>query len=79
MVNKNFSAVFFKIYDRKISSGEIVFKELGMPHNDFTMLCTTDGHIPPAEVIERLCVTMKLDEDEQKLFRSFIKPDDESL
>lgn len=77
MSNKNFAREFFRIYDRKVSCGEIVFKNLGMPHNDFTMLCTTEGHVPPAEVIETLCVTMKLSEDEKAIFRGFIVEEDE--
>ncbi len=68
---QTFAAVFFRIYDRQIASGEITFKSLGMDKNDFTMLCTVRGFVPDAEVIERLCETMKLDEEEKALFRSY--------
>ena len=67
----NFAAVFFKVYDRKISSGEITFRQTRIPHNDFTMMCTTAGYVPSDEVIELMCETMKLDEDEAELFRTY--------
>lgn len=68
-----FSTVFFKIYDRKIRSGEIAFKDMGMPKNDFTLLCTTPDYVPEADVIRHICISMKLDEEETALFKSFIE------
>ncbi len=67
----NFAALFFRVYDRKISSGEITFRQTRIPHNDFTMMCTTPGYVPPDEVIELMCETMKLDEGEAALFREY--------
>ncbi|MGI6177269.1 MAG: hypothetical protein ACOYJO_02295 [Eubacterium sp.] len=69
----SFGAVFFRIYDRKIASGEITFKSLGMDKNDFTMLCTVRGFVPADEVIEHLCETMKLSSEERELFMSYRK------
>ena len=71
----SFASVFFDIYDRKINSGEIAFKNMKMPMNDFNQLCIVKGYEPAPEVIETLCVTMKLNEEEQALFRSFIPPE----
>ena len=76
---KKFSTVFFSIYDKKMLSGEISFKHLGMDKNDFTAMCTTPDHVPPAETIEKLVVTMKLTPEEEIVFREayeFTRKDD---
>lgn len=36
----NFKQLFFRIYDRKIASGEITFSRSGIKKDDFTRLCT---------------------------------------
>lgn len=74
--NRTFSQLFFSIYDRKISAGEISFRELGMPKSDFTRLCTRPSYVPDGELIEKLCRTMKLTEEEQKAFRRFIREEE---
>lgn len=61
----NFKQLFFRIYDRKIASGEITFSRSGIKKDDFTRLCTEEGFAFDRETIERLAVTMKLTEDEK--------------
>ena len=73
MGEREFAGIFFPIYDRKIAAGEIRFKEIGLPLNDFTMMCTTRGHQPADSVIRHLCDSMKLNEEERKLFLSFLQ------
>lgn len=70
---QTFADVFFKIYDRKIMTGEITFFGTKMKKNDFTRLCVEPEYVIPDEEIEKLCETMLLNEEEQALFRSFKK------
>ena len=62
-----FKQAFFRIYDRKIASGEISFSQSGIRKNDFTRLCTEDGFVFDQETLERISVTMKLTEDEKAM------------
>ena len=73
MGEREFASIFFPVYDRKIAAGEIRFKEIGLPVNDFTMMCTTRGHQPEDAVIRHLCESMKLNEKEREQFLSFLK------
>ncbi|WP_269477413.1 hypothetical protein [Hominibacterium faecale] len=61
---KSFAAAFFRIYDRKITSGEITFSQTGMKKEDFTKLCTDQSYVLPRTEIERLCNAMKLTSEE---------------
>lgn len=61
----NFKQIFFRIYDRKIASGEITFSKTGINKNDFTRLCTEEGYTFDAETIQKLAVTMRLTEEEE--------------
>ncbi|MGF6375819.1 uncharacterized protein (DUF1810 family) [Clostridiales Family XIII bacterium PM5-7] len=60
-----FKQIFFRIYDRKIASGEITFSKTGIDRNDFTRLCTEDGFTLDKETIEKIAVTMNLSEEEK--------------
>ncbi len=62
----NFKQMFFRIYDRKIASGEITFSKTGINKEDFTRLCTEDGYVFDVQTIEKLVVTMKLTEEEKE-------------
>ncbi|MGI6736529.1 MAG: hypothetical protein ACOX41_04355 [Anaerovoracaceae bacterium] len=59
-----FSRLFFRHYDRKIASGEIVFSRIAISKNDFTQMCTDPAHVPPWEGLELLCETMHLTAEE---------------
>ncbi|MCQ4636927.1 hypothetical protein NE619_09305 [Anaerovorax odorimutans] len=63
-MTESFAIAFFRIYDRKIASGEITFSQTGMKKDDFTKLCTDSSYVLPRAEIERLCKAMKLTEDE---------------
>lgn len=73
MTDETFARVFFPLYDKKIATGEITYRELGMPQNDFMLLCTTSAHVPETEVIERLIDRMHLTEEEAAHLRAFEK------
>lgn len=66
MTMTTFKQVFFRIYDRKIASGEITFSRSGISKNDFTRLCTEDGFIPTEEALMEMCEGMLLSEDERR-------------
>ncbi|MGN0732802.1 MAG: hypothetical protein ACI4LC_01355 [Emergencia sp.] len=61
----NFKQLFFRIYDRKIASGEISFSRSGIKKDDFTRLCTEDGFVLSRDAIELIAVNMKLTEEEK--------------
>ncbi|MHC1723605.1 MAG: hypothetical protein AB9836_10415 [Aminipila sp.] len=67
----NFRVEFFRLYDRKIASGELKFSELGMSKDDFTRLCTDTEFTLTEEKIKDLCIKMKLTQEEtEKLWES---------
>jgi len=66
-----FAAVFMRIYDKKIASGEITYKELKMDINDFNQLCIVPGYILEKEETERLCDKMKVTEEERNALMKY--------
>ena len=69
MENLTFKTFFFRLYDRKIAEGSITFSQIGMSKNDFTKLCTEPDFVPDIETIERVCLAMRLTEEEEALLR----------
>ncbi len=66
MRGRTFKQVFFRIYDRKIASGEITFSRSGISKIDFTRLCTEPDFIPEPEAILAMCRGMGLTEEERR-------------
>ncbi len=62
--NLPFSAVFFRLYDRKIASGEITFSSLKMSKAEFTAMCMNSEYVPEIQNILELCNKMKLETKE---------------
>lgn len=63
----NFKQAFFRIYDRKIGSGEISFSETGIDKKEFTRLCTEEDFVFDEKTLEKLCQNMKLSPEEKEL------------
>ena len=61
-----FSSLFFRLYDRKIASGEITFSSVGISKASFTALCTDKEFVPDTEEILKILNNMKLREEEVK-------------
>ena len=53
-----FKKLFFRLYDRKISSGEVSFSQLGIGKSDFTRLCTEDNFVFDDDTIARISCAM---------------------
>ncbi|SCK02030.1 Uncharacterised protein [uncultured Eubacterium sp.] len=68
-----FKQAFFRIYDRKIASGEISFSRTGIKKDDFTRLCTEEGFVFDDETLEKISVTMKLSEEEKEMLYETIE------
>lgn len=68
-----FKQAFFRIYDRKITSGEISFSQIGIKKDDFTRLCTEEGFVFDDETLEKISVTMKLSEEEKEMLYETIE------
>ncbi|OLR54913.1 hypothetical protein BHK98_01735 [Hornefia porci] len=62
-----FNQVFLRIYDRKISSGEITFSQSGISKNDFTQLCTDPEFVFSEEALALICERMAVDREEREL------------
>lgn len=62
-----FSAVFFRLYDRKTASGEITFSSLKMSKAEFTAMCMNSEYVPEIENVLDLCGRMLLERDEAEL------------
>ncbi len=43
MRDMTFKQLFFRHYDRKVSSGEMSFSQTGIGKTDFTRLCTEEN------------------------------------
>ena len=69
MGNLTFEGFFCRLYDWKIAGGSITFSQIGMSKNDFTKLCTEPDFVPDIETIERVCLAMRLTEEEEALLR----------
>ena len=64
MPELTFKKLFFRLYDRKISSGEVTFSQLGIGKSDFTRLCTEDDFVFDDDTIARISCAMKLTDEE---------------
>ena len=60
----SFKQIFFKIYDRKIMSGEITFSQSGIKKDDFTRLCTEEDFVFDEKSLALICEKMKLSDEE---------------
>ena len=63
----SFAAAFFRLYDKKIATGEITFSSLKMSKAEFTAMCMNGEYVPDIENILELCSRMLLDRDEAEL------------
>ena len=64
MPELTFKKLFFRLYDRKISSGEVSFSQLGIGKSDFKRLCTEDNFVFDDDTIARISCAMKLTDEE---------------
>jgi hypothetical protein len=62
-----FKHEFFKIYDRKIASGEITFSKSGITKTDFTKICMEPDFIFEEEILNDICEKMKVSEEERDI------------
>ena len=58
MEKKSFAAVFFRLYDRKIASGEITFSRTGINKTDFTNLCMDPSFVFREDDLRKICKNM---------------------
>ena len=72
----SFAKEFFKLYDRKILSGEITFSQIGMKKDDFTRLCIDEGYVLPGKEIARIAAKMNLTEEETNSLLAFAEEDE---
>ena len=61
---ETFARNFFRLYDRKIASGELTFSRSGIRRDDFTRLCTDSEFVFPKEEILLFCEKAQLTEEE---------------
>lgn len=59
-----FARDFFKLYDRKICSGEITFSRIGISKEEFNRICIEKGYVPQREKLIIICERMNLTEEE---------------
>lgn len=72
MNDLSFAQYFFRIYDRKINSGEISFGNLGLPKEEFNKLCSDGSYVFNRELMEKLILTMGLSEEESNDMLSYL-------
>lgn len=74
-----FKQAFFRIYDRKIASGEITFSQTGIKKDDFTRLCTEEGFVFDQEALQKICTAMKLTEEEELMLARALEDEAQSV
>ena len=72
-IKETFAINFFRIYDRKIASGEITFSTSGVKKDDFTRLCVDSSFVFPKEEIEEFCQKAKLTDEEAERLLKFVE------
>ncbi len=66
-----FKQLFFRYYDKKVTSGEISFSRTGIRKDEFTRLCTEEDFVFDRQTLEQICTRMNLTEEEtQELFEA---------
>ena len=63
----NFKQCFFRIYDKKIASGEITFSRTGISKDQFTALCTEPDFVFDRALLDKLKETMNLTEEQHDM------------
>lgn len=61
-----FKQLFFRIYDRKITGGEISFSRTGIKKDDFTRLCTEDDFVFDRDSLTVICDRMEIQGTERE-------------
>ena len=64
MPELTFKKLFFRLYDRKISSGEVSFSQLGIGKSDFTRPPPPHNFVFDDDTIARISCAMKLTDEE---------------
>ena len=60
----NFKQCFFRIYDKKIASGEVSFSRTGITKDQFTALCTEPDFVFDSETLNKLKETLHLTDEQ---------------
>lgn len=68
---ETFAGNFFRIYDRKIASGELTFSRSGVKADHFTRLCTDGSFVFPKEQILLFCEKAHLTAEEAESLLKF--------
>lgn len=61
-----FKQLFFRLYDRKITTGEMSFGQTGIRKDQFTKLCTEDDFVFSKEQLTDICQKMGAGESEKE-------------
>lgn len=75
----NFKQCFFRIYDKKIASGEITFSKTGISKAAFTALCTEPDFVFDEALLTKLKETMKLTDEQHDALARAAKGEDVQL
>ena len=75
----NFKQCFFRIYDKKIASGEITFSRTGISKDQFTALCTEPDFVFDEALLTKLKETMKLTDEQHDALARAAKGEDVQL
>ena len=75
----NFKQCFFRIYDKKIASGEITFSKTGISKAAFTALCTEPDFVFDEALLTKLKETMNLTDEQHDALARAAKGEDVQL
>lgn len=71
MADNSFAVEFFRIYDRKIMSGEISFSQTGISKEDFNRLCIDKEFVFSRDKLVQICEKMRLTSEETERLLSY--------
>ena len=72
----NFKQCFFRIYDKKIASGEITFSRTGISKDQFTALCTEPDFTFDDGMLDKLKETMNLSDEQFDMLKRAAQGED---
>ena len=72
----NFKRCFFRIYDKKIASGEITFSRTGISKDQFTALCTEPDFTFDDAMLDKLKETMNLSDEQFDMLKRAAQGED---
>lgn len=61
-----FKQLFFRHYDKKVTTGILSFSKTGISKEMFTAICSQEGYLPTEDEARAIAIGLALSEDEER-------------